>query len=759
MNQQGFVRIVLLSVIVGLLAGCHTDPNVRKRKYLASGERYSAEGKYREAAIQYQNSLKADKDFPDAHYALGKAYMHIGAFTAAYREFSRTVELQPKNVQARLDLANLLLAGGQVDKAEEQAKAVQALQQDNADLHALLSAIAIKRGDQDKAIAEMRRALQLAPNRAMFYDDLGLLQEHDPSQAAEAESNFKNAVTADPKSVDPKLLLSGYYFGHNRLAEAEQVTREAIAANPKSLAARTLFAQIYLREGNASQAEQVLRQASQDLSADPRGVRVLADYYTASGQYDKAQSEFASLVSRNPKNFDLQKGYLRALLQVRDYANAQTVAKKLMKEDPSDPETAALNGIVLLGKGDSNDAVNALQEGAKDFPQDPFIQYWLGMAALSKGDTALAQKSFQQVVTLKPTAVNALEQLARLAERQGETNLLTDVAGKTITALPNFAGGYIWRATAEMHQNNSGAAEADLKTAMRLAPRNPQAYFELGQLRFAQKRFPEGEALLEQSLQLDPDQVQAMRMLIGYDMFTKHPEKAFARLNSQIQERPKNSGMLDLLAALQSDENKLSDAAATAQKAMQINPGDAEAAELFTRTAVQRGQTGAAINVWQSWTNAHPNDANAIALLASLEDTTGNTQKAQADYQRALQIQPQQPIAANNLAYLMLQNGGNIDVALSLAQIARQGMPNSPDAADTLAWAYYQKGTYQFARDLLEDALKQKPDSATMQYHLGMVYSKLRDNSEAATHLKKAITLGQGTPTAGAAQAALQHIS
>jgi len=117
--------------------------------------------------------------------------------------------------------------------------------------------------------------------------------------------------------------------------------------------------------------------------------------------------------------------------------------------------------------------------------------------------------------------------------------------------------------------------------------------------------------------------------------------------------------------------------------------------------------------------------------------------------QRALQIQPQQPIAANNLAYLMLQNGGNIDVALSLAQIARQGMPILPDAADTLAWAYYQKGTYQFARDLLRMPLKQKPDSATMQYHLGMVYSKLRDNSEAATHLKKAITLGQGTPTAG----------
>jgi hypothetical protein len=45
-----------------------------------------------------------------------------------------------------------------------------------------------------------------------------------------------------------------------------------------------------------------------------------------------------------------------------------------------------------------------------------------------------------------------------------------------------------------------------------------------------------------------------------------------------------------------------------------------------------------------------------------------------------------------------------VDVALTLAQTARQGMPNSPNTADTLAWAYYYKGTYGFARDLLEDA-------------------------------------------------------
>jgi len=45
-----------------------------------------------------------------------------------------------------------------------------------------------------------------------------------------------------------------------------------------------------------------------------------------------------------------------------------------------------------------------------------------------------------------------------------------------------------------------------------------------------------------------------------------------------------------------------------------------------------------------------------------------------------------------------------------------------------------------------------------MQYHLGMVYSKLKDKSNAVTHLKKALSLAPNSPTAKDAQAALQGL-
>jgi len=99
-----------------------------------------------------------------------------------------------------------------------------------------------------------------------------------------------------------------------------------------------------------------------------------------------------------------------------------------------------------------------------------------------------------------------------------------------------------------------------------------------------------------------------------------------------------------------------------------------------------------------------------------------------------------------------------VDVALTLAQTARQATPNSPSSADTLAWAYYYKGAYGFARDLLEDAVKINPKDPAMQYHLGMVYGKLGNKSDAAAHLKNAISLAPGSPVAKQAQAALQGL-
>ncbi|MGC9158364.1 MAG: tetratricopeptide repeat protein [Terracidiphilus sp.] len=747
--------LVTLLLFVVVLSGCFRDPSVRKHKYLESGERYSAEGKYREAAIQFSNALKIDKNYADAHYALAETYLHMGAISAAYGELLRTVDLQPTNYKARLELGNMLLAAGKTDGAQAQAAAILAAEPNNPGVHSLLARIAAKQGDSAKALAEIHRAIELNPNNAEFHETLAILEVGDPSQSALVESELKKAVALDPKSVNAKLLLAAFYAQNHRLQEAEKISWEAVATNPKNLTARANVAHIIIEEGDRARAEQVLRQASRDFADNPQGVRILADYYLASGQMDKAKAEFARLVREYPQNESVQEGYARLLLEMGDNATAQTVVAQLMKTNGKDPDVAALNGIVMLNNGHAGDAVVALEGAASNAPKDAFIQFWLGRAALAKGDVDLAEKSFRQAAELNPPGLNALTQLAVIASQRGDLNTLADLASKTIASSPHFYGGYLWRATVEAAHHEENEAEADLKTAMADAPQNPQPDLMLGELYFGQKRYPEGVALFQKALGYDPNSIPAVRALVGYDLMRKQPADALALLNAQIAKSPKNSGFYDLLAQLQIESRNIDQAVATAQKAMQINPNDAEAVAIYSQLQMQRGQVASAIGAWTQWANVHPNNAGAYAVLGTLEESRGYWWQAENDYKKALQIQPAQPVAANNLAYLMLEHGGDLDVALSLAQTARQAMPNSPNSADTLAWAYYYKGAYGFARDLLEDAVKTDPRDASMQYHLGMVYSKLGDKKNAAIHLKEALALAPGSPAAKQAQAAL----
>jgi cellulose synthase operon protein C len=118
-------------------------------------------------------------------------------------------------------------------------------------------------------------------------------------------------------------------------------------------------------------------------------------------------------------------------------------------------------------------------------------------------------------------------------------------------------------------------------------------------------------------------------------------------------------------------------------------------------------------------------------------------------FQEALQAQP------DNLAYLLLEHGGDVNSAVSYAQIARKGMPDLPNSADTLGWAYYYQGAYASAVDLFQEAIKGAPDNPTYHYHLGMTYQKLNDFPKAKQEFEETLKLAPKYPHADEIKQAL----
>src|SRR6266566_9950739 len=114
-----FCLVMVLGSLAVFLTACSRDPNVRKQKYFESGQRYFAKSKYREAVIQFRNATEVDGTFAAAHYQLAQSYVKLQDWQHAYSELNRTLELQPGNYKAQVDIANLLIASGQLKAAQE----------------------------------------------------------------------------------------------------------------------------------------------------------------------------------------------------------------------------------------------------------------------------------------------------------------------------------------------------------------------------------------------------------------------------------------------------------------------------------------------------------------------------------------------------------------------------------------------------------------------------------------------------------------
>ena len=384
--------VVAVSLALVFATGCSRDPNVRKQKYLESGKRYEASGKYREAAIQFQNALKFDKNFAPAHYELAKALLKLNNVLPAYSELMKTVELDPLNLAARIDLGDLLLAGRAPDRAEVQAKSVLAIDANNADAYALLSGIAQYNRNNAEALKNIQRAIAINPGRARYHTALALYESADPANEANVEQELNKAASLDPKSATPHILLGRLLDHKGDIPGAQQQYLTAISADPKNLEARETLASLYLRGGDKAKAEQTLRQAVEDNPDDEPVSVALAEFYARTGQLDQAGTTFANLTSKYPKSTAIKITYARVLYEKKDYAKSGQIAAQLTKSNGGDPEVQILNALLLLNNGKTDDAFTLLKQAAKDNSNNIQIQLLLAKVAASKQDIATADR-------------------------------------------------------------------------------------------------------------------------------------------------------------------------------------------------------------------------------------------------------------------------------------------------------------------------------------------------------------------------------
>ena len=194
------------------------------------------------------------------------------------------------------------------------------------------------------------------------------------------------------------------------------------------------------------------------------------------------------------------------------------------------------------------------------------------------------------------------------------------------------------------------------------------------------------------------------------------------------------------------------------QKCIDIDPKYMGPYMQLGRLYLLQSKPDQAIDIYQKALSVDPSSAAITLAMGEIYLARNDLKTARQYFEKANQLAPNDPMAANDLAWVYALQGENLDVALNLAQMAKQALPNASPITDTLAWVQYKKGNYSIAVGLLEDAVKRVPQSPQYRYHLGMALSAAGDPSRAKAELQKALDLKLQGDDAKQAQQALAKL-
>ena len=105
--------------------------------------------------------------------------------------------------------------------------------------------------------------------------------------------------------------------------------------------------------------------------------------------------------------------------------------------------------------------------------------------------------------------------------------------------------------------------------------------------------------------------------------------------------------------------------------------------------------------------------------------------KAEADFKKALELFPDQPLVLNYLGYSWVDKGENLDEAFKMLRRAVDLRPSDGYIVDSLGWADYKLGHYTEAAEELEKAIDLKPADPVVNDHLGDAYWRVNRKIEA----------------------------
>jgi tetratricopeptide (TPR) repeat protein len=355
--------------------------------------------------------------------------------------------------------------------------------------------------------------------------------------------------------------------------------------------------------------------------------------------------------------------------------------------------------------------------------------------------------------------VPALVSLSRLNLQAGQYGSALNFAQQAARLSPGYEDARAALLWALLGEKNLKRAHEELRSFAVAFPASPQVHVLRGALSMMERNPKSAEQSFAKALEMQPGSHDALSGVLASRLAAGNVAGARAEAEAAVARTPTDAPTLVLAARTYRAAGQLDRAERVLRQAIETNPQQLDAYSMLGQIYIAQRRLNDALKEFDELSRRQSNPVSAHTVVGMLLQATNRRAEAKERYQKALAIDPNAAVAANNLAWLQAEDGGNLDVALRLAQTAKSRLPESPEVNDTLGYILYLKGLYSSAIDALRVSVARDPGNPTYQYRLGMAYAKNGNAALARESLNGALRINAAFDGAKEARATLLALS
>ncbi|MCU0914620.1 MAG: tetratricopeptide repeat protein [Planctomycetes bacterium] len=627
-----------------------------------------------------------------------------------------------------------------------------------------------------KDFAEARSYLDRAQQANLHdpaLDQLRLLDDLRVGKLQSAVAALEKRIETDPNDAAARLNLVLVRMREKKYDEAQTLLDALKAKTPDSPAVIGAQIDLYIQQGKANDAIALCDQMVQK-QHDTAAYLLRARTYIALKQNAQALEDFGRIIALEPQQAEswvTRADFYRVIGRVQAGIGDIRRALALAPEDRTVQKLAVLLFIAsrdmpLINEAEAilDQALPVLEKTASASPADPraaqYSQFRLlkAQVLVLKGTgpgLAEARRILREITASQPVLAEAWQLLAQLELSQEDPTKAMDVALRGLTHNEGNGPLLLLKARAEKIRSPAMAV-LTLKGLLEQYPGNVEVLVDLADAYARAGRTQQAVDVLREKLpNFEGDARRRCEIAHAEALYANgQRDEARTLFETLMQAEPNDPTPTMTLAQQLRRERRWTEMNQLVRRWLVAHPKDADVATTIARVLAATGDKQALLvgeDILRMTLEHNPRSMSSLMLLSMMMQDAGRSEEAARLNRQILEIDPNNVVALNNLAWLLCDGENSTSQyqeALTLAQKGLKLVPDYVDLLDTRGYAYYRLGDFDQAHADFTRCIELYPTNsplgATPRYHLAMTYAAMKRRVEATEQLRMALDSNLG---------------